>query len=84
LDIKQVSTQVFYAPSDSLPLFIKTLYQTVPDEAFLYDLAKCQTIRYAVIFKSYLSGYLHGISIYEMSPSNLIPILIYQENEIHI
>jgi hypothetical protein len=47
-------------------------------------LAKCQTIRYAVIFKSYLSGYLHGISIYEMSPSSLIPNLIYQVNEIHI
>ena len=84
LDIKQVSMQEFYAPSDSLPLFIKTLYQTVPDEAFLKDLAKRQTIRYAVIFKSYLSGYLHGVSIYEMSPSNLIPKLIYQENEIHI
>jgi hypothetical protein len=84
LDIKQVSTQAFYEPSDSLPLLIKTLYQTVPDDAFLYDLAKRQTIRYAVLFKSYLSGYLHGISIYEMSPSNLIPNLIYQENEIHI
>lgn len=84
LDIKQVSMQAFYAPSDLLPLFIKSVYQTVPDDAFLYDLAKCQTIQYAVLFKSYLSGYLHGISIYEMSPSNLIPNLIYQENEIHI
>jgi hypothetical protein len=84
LDIKQVSTQVFYEPSDSLPLLIKTLYQTVPEDAFLYDLAKHQTIRYAILFKSYLSGYFHGISIYEMSPSNLIPNLIYQENEIHI
>lgn len=84
LNIQFVSQDEFYRPTQELPLFIKVPQQTIPNDAFLYELAKKQKIRFGVICKSYLSGYLFGIHIYEMSPSNLIPNLIYQENEIYI
>ena len=84
LAIKKVSINEFYSISKDLPLFVKIPQKTYPDDSFLHLMAKRETIRFAVLQKSYLSGYLHGISIYEISPKITIPNLIHQENEVYI
>lgn len=84
LAIKKVSINEFYSISNDLPLFVKIPQKTYPDDSFLHLMAKRETIRFAVLQKSYLSGYLHGISIYEISPKITIPNLIHQENEVYI
>lgn len=76
-----MSEEAFYTPSKELPLFVKVPQKMIPDDAYLYELAKETVVRYAVIHKSYLSGFLFGIHIYEMSPNHLVPNLIYKENE---
>ena len=42
---------------------------------------KKEMTQYAVIYKSYLSGFLFGLSIFDMNPNNSTPIEIYSIKE---
>jgi len=84
LNVNKVSNEEFLKIDGILPLFIETVHGASPSLTSLHFLAKEKCVRYATIQKSYLSGYYHGITIYEYGQNDLFPRVIDKKNEIHI
>jgi len=81
LNIIEVSLGEFIDHSDEIPLFICVNNILFPNKLNIENKLKKEMTQYAVIYKSYLSGFLFGLSIFDMNPNNSIPIEIYSFKE---
>ncbi len=84
LKIQTVSNEEFLKIDDLLPLFMETVHGINPSLNSLHFLAKEKCVKYATIQKSYLSGYYHGITIYEYGQNDSSPRIIDKKNETYI
>ena len=81
LNIIEVSLGEFIDHSDEIPLFICVNNILIPNKLNIENKLKKEMTQYAVIYKSYLSGFLFGLSIFDMNPNNSTPIELYSIKE---
>ena len=82
--IEVVSNEDFLKLDDLTPLFIETFYGASPSLSSLHFLDTEKNVHYATIQKSYLSGYYHGITLYEFGPNDSSPRIISKKHELNI
>ena len=81
LNIIEVSFGEFIDHSNEIPLFICVNNILFPNKLNIENKLKKEMTQYAVIYKSYLSGFLFGLSIFDMNPNNSTPMEIYSIKE---
>lgn len=84
LNISEVSCNEFFEESNEIPLFICVNNKLFPVKENIENKIKKENARYAVIYKSYLSGFLFGLSIFEFNANNSKIKEIYSIKEQHI